>query len=528
MLLMSAGTLSGCASAPRDGLPIVADGVAARTGHTLALAAPDGAAGDAAAVGAAGGREQAARNVVSHQSGTPPASGAVASGQPAGAGGAPEPVRLPPGVQLAAPLSVEDAVAIALWNNAQLRADLATLGLADADLLEAGLLRNPRLDLLTPVGIKPFEMLITLPIDALWQRPRRVAGARETREAVATRLIQTALDTARDTRLACADLRLAQDRAAIATENETLRHRIADITDARWRAGDISELETVATRADARLAEEQRNRFARDITLAMARFRFALGLGLQPGDITLAADAPAAAPVVAPAVTPRAASSAPAASAQTGGSGAGVASPSAQTSGSSGLGSAAEASAIDQPLDVLLARAFETRPDLRAAEMTVAAAARRAGWERSRRVTLAAQLSVKEIGENGVKAGPGVSVDLPIFNHNQGLVARADAEVALAARQYIALKHRVALDVSDASEQLRQARQARGTLRDEVLSTLERAVALAEDQFRKGDAAYLFVLEQTRGLMDTRLRIADADALVRRASAQLERSVGSR
>lgn len=518
---MSAATLSGCASAPRDGLPIVADGVAARTGHTLApasagaaspdAAGPRGATDDAAARAAArdaGGHERAARETASHRSGGPPMPGGVTAGQPAGTRGAPEPVRLPPGVQLAAPLSVEDAVAIALWNNAQLRADLATLGLADADLLEAGLLRNPRLDLLTPVGIKPFEMLITLPIDALWQRPRRVAGARETREAVATRLIQTALDTARDTRLSYADLRLAQDRAAIATENETLRHRIADITDARWRAGDISELETVATRADARLAEEQRNRFARDITLAMARFRFALGLGLQPGDITLAADAPAVASSAA--------------------SAAGVASPSAQTSGTSALRSAAEASAIDPPLDALLARAFETRPDLRAAEMAVAAAARRAGWERSRRVTLAAQLSVKEIGENGVKTGPGVSLDLPIFNHNQGLVARADAEVELAARQYVALKHRVALDVADASEQLRQSRQARGTLRDEVLPTLERAVALAEDQFRKGDAAYLFVLEQTRGLMDARLRIADADALVRRASAQLERSVGSR
>ena len=64
---------------------------------------------------------------------------------------------LPPGVNLDQPLSPDDAVGIAIWNNPQLRADLATLGLAEADLVDAGLLRNPRLDMLMPVGAKPPE-----------------------------------------------------------------------------------------------------------------------------------------------------------------------------------------------------------------------------------------------------------------------------------------------------------------------------------------------------------------------------------
>ena len=68
----------------------------------------------------------------------------------------PQPVEatnsLPPGVSLDQPLSSDDAVGIALWNNPQLRADLATIGLAEADLIDAGLLRNPRLDVLMPMG----------------------------------------------------------------------------------------------------------------------------------------------------------------------------------------------------------------------------------------------------------------------------------------------------------------------------------------------------------------------------------------
>jgi len=40
--------------------------------------------------------------------------------------------------------------------------------------------------------------------------------------------------------------------------------------------------------------------------------------------------------------------------------------------------------------------------------------------------------------------------------------------------------------------------------------------------------SYLFVLENTRGLLDAQLRVSDLEAAVRRAQAQLERSVGTR
>jgi cobalt-zinc-cadmium efflux system outer membrane protein len=141
---------------------------------------------------------------------------------------------------------------------------------------------------------------------------------------------------------------------------------------------------------------------------------------------------------------------------------------------------------------------------------------------------LAAQLSSKEVGANGVLTGPGISLEVPIFNRNQGLIARADAEVEIASLQYLALKQRVALEVAEAREQLVQAQDVLRKLRDEVLPPLQRAGALAEDQYKKGEVAYLFVLEQTRGLIDAQLRIVDAEAAIRRAQAQLERSVGSR
>jgi cobalt-zinc-cadmium efflux system outer membrane protein len=385
---------------------------------------------------------------------------------------------LPPGVQLDRPLSSDDAVAIALWRNPQLMVDLGSLGIAEADVIDAGLIRNPRLDMLFPVGAKPFELLLTLPVDALWQRPKRVAVSQRAYEQLAQSLIQNGLDTARDARWAHTDLVYAQQRAELAREATTLRQRIAQLTAARLRAGDIGELDAVAATVEAGSAQEQLERFEHDTALAMERLRFTLGLALDRRALQVMASEASLTP--------------------------------------------------PPPLDELLEKALAARPDLRAAELAVAAATQRAGWERSRIVVLSASLSSKEVGTNGILSGPGISAELPIFHHNQGLITRADAEVEVASRRYLALKQQVAFEVSQAREQLMQAQRALTSTREAVLTPLRRAAALAEDQYRSGDVSYLFVLENTRGLLDAQLRASDLEAAVQRAQAQLERSVGTR
>jgi outer membrane protein, heavy metal efflux system len=385
---------------------------------------------------------------------------------------------LPPGVDLRQPLSSDDAVGIAIWNNPQLRADLATIGLAEADLIDAGLLRNPRLDMLVPVGAKPFELLLSLPVEVFWQRPRRIAASQQALDQLAQSLIQNGLNTARDARWAHADVVQAVDRAAVARQSAELRERVSKLTEARLRAGDISELETIAAKTESASAGEQLIRSEHDVQLATERLRAVLGMATERPSLRVNSLPP---PAEAP-----------------------------------------------PPMEALLEKAMETRPDLRAAELAIATATKRAKWERSRILLLSAQLSSKEVGTNGVLTGPGVSFELPVFNRNQGLIARADAEVEVASRQYVALKQRVALEVAEAREQMIQALDALKAVREQVLPPLRRAVALAEDQYKKGDVAYLFVLEQNRGLVDAQLRVVDSEAAIRRAQAQLERSVGSR
>ena len=188
------------------------------------------------------------------------------------------PMKLPQGITLDRPLTEEDSVAIALWNNAALHLDLAALGMAKADLLEAGLLRNPTLQMLLPFGYTQFEMLLNMPAEVFWQRPRRVAAARIEVDRVAKGLEQNGLDLVRDVRVAYWELILAKERMELGQEAVRLRRQILGLVEARLRAGDVSELEANAARVDLSTAEEQATRFDAERGIAHGRLRYLLGL----------------------------------------------------------------------------------------------------------------------------------------------------------------------------------------------------------------------------------------------------------
>jgi outer membrane protein, heavy metal efflux system len=78
---------------------------------------------------------------------------------------------IPPGLEVADGISEQEAVTIALWNNASLGELLAQLGISRAQLYVAGLISDPQLVLLLPQGPKQFEFTTFQAVDALWLRP---------------------------------------------------------------------------------------------------------------------------------------------------------------------------------------------------------------------------------------------------------------------------------------------------------------------------------------------------------------------
>lgn len=384
--------------------------------------------------------------------------------------------QLPHAVALGDGISAEEAVAFALWNNAQFQADLTELGFARADLIEAGLLRNPVLSLLFPLGPKQLEYTLTLPIEALWQRPKRVAAAKLDAERVAENLVQHGLDLARDAMMAHADLMLADEQKNLADEETRLQHEITDIAAARSRAGDISALEESAAQLAALRARELSLRRTQEADNARARFTTLLGLGAGDTTLTLAAASVAELPL--------------------------------------------------RSFAALTTAAFAARPDLRAAELAIEAAGKRLGWERAKIFNLTAVLDANGSGKEGFEMGPGAQIELPLFNWNNAKTARAHAQVEQAARQYLAVKQRIALEVKEARTDYVAAQETLALCREQWVPAATEAAARAQKAYAAGEVSYLFVLESNRQLLEARLRQAEAVAALQRAQARMKHSTG--
>src|SRR5262245_32747179 len=277
---------------------------------------------------------------------------------------------LPPGVVLTDQLSLREALSIALWNNSALQADLANINVTRADLVAAGLFRNPSFSMLLPVGPKPFEFLLAWPIEELWQRRRRIKAARLNVEATATGLVQNGLNLVRNVRVAHTDLWLAQERARTLEEAAELHERIHTMTEKRKANGDATGLDATVSLANARSASQVAGDARDEIGIAHPRLIHLMGMRRENRMFAAVLDA-----------------------------------------GTPAL----------PELTVLLEMAMGNRPDLRAAELTIEMNAERAKWERSRTLAMVAPaLSTKGVGSAGIRTGPGINMDVPLLSRNQG------------------------------------------------------------------------------------------------------------
>lgn len=383
----------------------------------------------------------------------------------------------PPDVSTTDGLTQEEAVAIALWNSPSFQATLVDLGVARADLADAGLLRNPILSLLFPVGPKQLEFTLQYPFDVFVQRPARVAAAKLNVQAVGQRLVWDALSLIAQVRTAHADAIVADRRLLLANENATLTRRLADIADARLRAGDISDLEARAPRNDALRSEVVQRAAQHDRDLARLTLAGLLGLNetsdrLEPRSSTAYDAAPCA---------------------------------------------------VD---DARLNDALASRPDVRAAELGIETATARARWERSRVLALIGVLDANGKGTEGFEMGPGINVDLPLFNRNQGGKARATAEIERASQLYATARIQVVTEVRSAGVRVAQAQQARDAWTREIVPSLEIEQRQAEGAYQAGEIPLFNVLDVSRRLVDGRMQQLNAEADLLRSRIALDRAMG--
>jgi cobalt-zinc-cadmium efflux system outer membrane protein len=304
---------------------------------------------------------------------------------------------------------------------------------------------------------------VTVPLEPLYQRRPRVAQASQDVAAAESAAETVRRQVASDAARAFFRVAMAQASVDAAEENRANLDQLVDFNVARVREGAAPEGDLIRVRVEM-------DRAATDLVLAEVELTRARGeLWLLLGNGPASARSPDLLRVRLP---------------------------------------AGDLRASPGPVAELLTRATTARSEILSARARVASATATAEYE--------GRLNVRQLGGTfGIKSTAGqrsliagVSVTLPLFDHNQGAVQRATAE-RVAAEQELAWATRTVtaeLQTSFAAAERLRARAA--DVQHIVVERAESAWAVALAAYREGATTILQVIDASRALAEARLSSA--------------------
>ena len=338
-------------------------------------------------------------------------------------------------------LAVEDAVAIALLNNRTLTATYEELSISQADVVQAGLLRNPRFSagMTTAEGdrLDPnLELGLAWDFLDLLMLPAKTKIATTQREATKLRVADVVLDVVAEVKRAYFALVAAQQVAAMRRVVADAAEASADLAGEQSAAGNINDLslaneqssyEQVAldlARADAEVVDA-RERLARLLGVWGKRALFRVAERLP--DMPLA----------------------------------------------------------DIAIDHLEGTAVAQRLDLQAMRKEREALGRTLSLVKASRFTPGLEIGVNgaRLNDGNIVLAPNASLELPIFDQKHAVIARLDAMFRAADDRLRARAVDVRSEVRAARQRMDFARATVGRYRTKVIPLRERLVALSQQQY---------------------------------------------
>jgi cobalt-zinc-cadmium efflux system outer membrane protein len=173
-------------------------------------------------------------------------------------------------------------------------------------------------------------------------------------------------------------------------------------------------------------------------------------------------------------------------------------------------------------------KALQNRPDLRAAQQGVTAA--RSQYELQRAIgkqDVTVQGNYSHV--NGINAANFLgSIPLPIFNRNQGEIARTRIAITQAQEQEKATNGQALTDVRDAYEGLRVNDRIVQLYRSGYLDVAQKDRDIAEYAYQRGAVSLLDFLDAERNYRATQLAYRQALASYLLALEQMRQAVGTR
>lgn len=376
----------------------------------------------------------------------------------------------------------DTAVEIALLNNRRIQAVYEELGIAQADLVEAGLLANPVLG----GGVRFAERGSMLPsfsiaheILSLLTLPSRKKLARAEWEQRKLLVAHAVLELAAETKLAWFEAKSAELVLAMRKEVASAGRAGADLSARQYDAGNISDL-TLALEEER--AEEARLDLAEaegEVIATRERLNRLLGVWGADTDWRLAAEMPAL-------------------------------------------------PASEPDLAHLERAAIERRLDLAADRHGAAIVARALGTTRAWRFVPGLEVGFEvEKEDDGVyHSGPHVSLQLPLFDWGQTRVARLEAQSRQAQNELVARAIDVRSEVREGRDRLVRSRARVEYFRDTLLPLRERIVRLTQLRYNAMLLGVYDVLRAKENQIDTYRSFIEANRDYWIARTELERAAG--
>lgn len=361
--------------------------------------------------------------------------------------------------------TADDAVQIAMLNNRDLQAIYSDLGVAQADLVQAGLFRNPILDaaVLFPLsGVRP-DLQLTVVIsflDALYVPLRkRVAAARF--EEAKLRVTGAVLDLA-------AQVRRAFHEHQGNEQMLQLRQTIVQALTASWdvsrrlhEAGNITDLDLARDRA----AAETSKLVLRSVEIAARQSREHLNelMGTWGEQTAWEID-----------------------------------------------GRLPDIPAEPAPVNGLERVALSRSIDLSQARQRVITAGQQLGYDRATAFIPETEAGVEAEREEGWKVGPVLSVPIPLFDQGQARVGRAAAELRRTQQEYYALAVRIRATTRAVRDRMLGARDRALYYRDILLPLQERIVNEAQLQYNAMQIGIFHLLRDRERQIETGVAYVEA------------------
>lgn len=423
-------------------------------------------------------------------------------------------------------LPLPHALQLALANNRALRADLEVIGQARAELVQSGLLPNPMLSLAVEFpdagGLSRLTFGLSQDLAAIWLIPARKRTANAQLQQRILTLADTATELVKDVRTTYATLQYESVATELQQQNLRILEEAMEIAQARLRAGDATQLDVNLLRARHVEAEIDLSQLRNDFRIGQRSLLRLLGVAHATDSWQL--DPPS-------------------------------------------VDSPGRASADQE--DVLVEAALLQRLDVQAARWELESGVAEfeqqqlrviqtlgigVGGERlerrglpdrdiladTARASLAAgKLTAPEIQSAGQRRkersqeirsvlGPSLEVPLPIFDQNQGQIAKAQFRARELEQRYQETEQRVIEGVRSAYTQRRQADDRARLYRDSLVPLQEANLELAQAAYRSGRESILTVLLAQGELIRARLAYAAAIRDLQVSVASLERQLAGR